>query len=498
VVGRLVVIALSEASPLLIESFCEAGKMPRLKGLKERGVTGRTRYGAPSLLTPQMWATVLTGRTAGSHGIFDYWQRSADGGFREMHGGDIRGPRLVDELHRRGIPAGFVNLPMTFPPPEGYGFTISGQDAPGAHSSMAYPRELYRALTAKFGRYHHKDTFPGFEPKTKYANTVTNEVYRQAELFRWIGENTDWKFLALYSSGTAFAQHYFWSDMADVQSPLKFTVENTYRAADYLIGQVVDLLDEDDQLVVMSECGAGPITGGVRLNSWLEAQGFLARFRATPSRWARLLNGLRSTVPRYLPKSAFRFINRRTLKSFVQASIARDGIDWSRTSAFHRGKGEGNIYINGRGDRGGIVADEDYDAVRDSIAAGLRELCDPSTGKRAVRAVHRREDIYSGDHVSEAPDLIVEWADFAYMPCEGIDVETEVFAPRTREYMTWPTSGSHRREGFFLAHGKGIRSGSLPAPIDLADLAPTWLEMLGEAQPQTMEGRSRFAEITEV
>jgi len=493
---RLVVIALSEASPRLVDEFCARGVMPRLAALRARGKNGRTRYGAPCLLTPQMWATILTGRGAGDHGIFDYWQRGRDGRFREMRGSGIQGPALWNALGERGIASGFVNVPMTYPPPRSKGFAIAGQDAPGDHPSIAFPDDLHGQIVREFGRYHHKDIFPGRQGKEAYAGTVPTEVRRQADLFAWLARRPDWRFLMLFSHGTAFAQHYFWDDMTRRAGPAASVVERTFAASDELIGRVADVLRPTDTLFVMSECGAGPIASGVRLNTWLHQQGLLARRRRGASGAARVFNLVRTLAPRYLPRRAFHFANRLPLKSAIQASITLDGIDWPRTTAFHRGKGEGNIYINLAGrEPHGVVPQARYDIVRDDIIARLGELRDPNTGERVARAVHRREDIFAGEQLAAAPDLCVEWLDFKYMPAEDLSSVDEIFGPRIREYMSWPTTGSHRPEGFFLATGPRIAAGELDAPIDLMDLAPTWLGMLGAGAPAGMQGRSAFARL---
>jgi predicted AlkP superfamily phosphohydrolase/phosphomutase len=65
-----------------------------------------------------------------------------------------------------------------------------------------------------------------------------------------------------------------------------------------------------------------------------------------------------------------------------------------------------------------------------------------------------------------------------------------MFGPRMREYMSWPTTGSHRPEGFFLAIGEGVGTGALETPVDLLDLAPTWLDILGVPKSEAMVGRS--------
>lgn len=494
--GRLVVIALSEAAPELLDAFCADGTMPNLQALRDHGLVGRTRYGVPYLLTPQMWATILTGRHAGSHGVFDYWQRTSDGSFKEMRGDAIQGRCLWDELADQDIACGFVNVPMTWPAPRTKGFAISGQDAPGDHASMMFPDSLRGEMVRRFGRYHHKEIFPGRHNKAEYGRTIPREVAHQAQLFHWLVCRPDWRFLMLYSSGTAFAQHYFWDDMTAGNRATADVIKQTFAASDRLIGLVADLLHDDDTLVVMSECGAGPIAKGVRLNAWLRQHGYLATRRARVGPLARALALARTYGPRYLPKRSFHFINQSWFKSWLQAKVATDGFDWSRTRAFHRGKGEGNIYINLQGrDPLGVVSESEYEPVRSAIIAGLIDLRDPATGARVVRAVHRREELFCGSQLAAAPDLVVEWDDFRYMPSEQLDDSTDIFGPRIREYMDWPTSGSHRAEGFLLMHGKQVRAGTLDSPIALIDLAPTWIAMLGGTVPVTMQGRSALDEF---
>jgi predicted AlkP superfamily phosphohydrolase/phosphomutase len=301
----------------------------------------------------------------------------------------------------------------------------------------------------------------------------------------------------LYSSGTAFAQHYYWSDMESGDKEICAVAARTFAASDRLIGRIARTLDDDDDLVVMSECGAGPLAGGVDLNLWLEQNGLLARSSGDASALARLLTAGRAAAPKVLPRSAFHLANRLPIKAWVQGRIATDGLDWTRTRAFHRGKGEGNIYVNLKGrDLHGVVEPADYEAVREEIIGKLIELVDPATGARAVAGVHRREELFVGPHLERAPDLVVEWAGFKYMPAEARGAGHGVFGPRVREYMTWPTTGSHRREGFLMIRRKGAAPGVLEEPADLRDLAPTWLEMLGAPAPAAMEGRSILSRLS--
>jgi len=52
-------------------------------------------------------------------------------------------------------------------------------------------------------------------------------------------------------------------------------------------------------------------------------------------------------------------------------------------------------------------------------------------------------------------------------------------------------SGNHRMEGFLIAAGKDIKSGTIKA-ARLIDLAPTILTLLEQPVPPEMEGRALF------
>ena len=118
----------------------------------------------------------------------------------------------------------------------------------------------------------------------------------------------------------------------------------------------------------------------------------------------------------------------------------------------------------------------------------LLQLKDPETGEPVGDAVHQGEALYQGPHRERAPDLVVEWADYAYMPTESATSGDEVFVPRMREYMTWATTGSHRPEGVFIAAGPGIEKGTLSKSVRLLDLAPTWLAAMGAEPPSSFQG----------
>ena len=74
-------------------------------------------------------------------------------------------------------------------------------------------------------------------------------------------------------------------------------------------------------------------------------------------------------------------------------------VDWPRTRAYCLPTDlEGHIRINlrGREPQGSVAPGPEYQRVCDELAAALEALTQPETGRRAVRAVLRTDDLYPG------------------------------------------------------------------------------------------------------
>ncbi|MGB7931646.1 MAG: alkaline phosphatase family protein [Gammaproteobacteria bacterium] len=179
--SRMLVISLGEATLDLILPWVEAGYLPTFRRFMEEGVYGSLRSTLPCI-TPQMWGGIFTGTPAGRHGALDFWQRGTDGKFREINGSALRQKPLWKMLGDGGLSSGIVNMPFTYPPQAIHGYMIAGEDAPGAHRSIAAPPGLYDEITARFGRYRLMDIFPGGRQKSDYLTLPEEEVRKQTEV----------------------------------------------------------------------------------------------------------------------------------------------------------------------------------------------------------------------------------------------------------------------------------------------------------------------------
>ncbi len=497
--SRVLTIVLAEATFDLLKPWAEAGKLPVLAGLMARGTSGTLRSQVP-IVTPQICGTLVTGRSPGHHGLMDFWQRGADGVFRETHGSMLRTPTIWQLLGERGLSSAVLNLPFTYPPPKLNGFMIAGEDAPGAHPSIAYPPGLLADLTARFGRYRLKDTFPGGRQKSDYLALIEDDVRAQTDVFAHLLATRGWHFGLVFFSHAAICQHYFWEDMASVDpaNPYSGLVESAYRALDTAVWRLIQAAGEDTNVLVISDCGAGPLYSGVNLNTLLAREGFLHHHERPAGRSTRGVTFAervrRSALARLRKTSLYFRANHhlQPLKAWMQETRDGSGIDWSRTRAHARGQW-GHIYINLKGrDPHGIVEPTEYDKVCAQIATRLVATVDRKRGRPAIRKVWRRDELYSGPAVALAPDLIVDWEDAAYMPNDRDRGEPEVFAPRFRQYMSWPTSGSHRLDGVLIAAGPDIERGMHVQGARIIDIMPTWLTLLGQPIPRELEGNAIY------
>jgi predicted AlkP superfamily phosphohydrolase/phosphomutase len=491
----ILVFVLSEASPVLTQRWIDEGKLPFLARMAQCGSAGKLQANLP-YNTVQAFADIFTGRRAQQHGAFDYVQRDSQGQLREVDRKSIACSTLWDILDRNQRTCGIVNLPLTWPPQPVHGYMISGQDSRVLDRRIASPPELYEQLTRKFGRYRLKDIFPGGRDKQDYLALFPQEIDWQFEILAELIATQSCDFFMTFVSATAMAQHYFWSDMEDTNedNPYSGTIESVYRRLDAQLARLSQIAGPRARMFVISECGAGPLKHGVDINAWLNAQGFLhyQDSGSDTSLRSRALSAAVRLAKRHLPAAAKSLIAERfpSLKATADTYMAVAGIDWSRTTAYSRGK-ESFIYLNLAGrEPDGIVPAEQYSTAVARIAARLDELLDPETGEAVVSRVFTRDELYPGCMHPGAPDLVIDWKNGGYMPTEANRRSDQVFGQRWRAGMRWPTTGSHRPEGIFFAQGPGIEAGHRVQSANTLDLLPTWLRMLDVPAAEDLPGRA--------
>ncbi|HEX2294756.1 MAG TPA: alkaline phosphatase family protein, partial [Actinomycetota bacterium] len=128
---RAAVIGLDGAAWHLLDPMIEAGAMPRLAALRERGAWGTLTSTVPTY-TPPAWTSAATGVNPGRHGIYGFIAGNAQSDRQELvHSGMIKAPTIWEVANEQGARAGVYNLPLTYPPRSLDGWMVSGMMTPG-------------------------------------------------------------------------------------------------------------------------------------------------------------------------------------------------------------------------------------------------------------------------------------------------------------------------------------------------------------------------------
>jgi predicted AlkP superfamily phosphohydrolase/phosphomutase len=165
-------------------------------------------------------------------------------------------------------------------------------------------------------------------------------------------------------------------------------------------------------------------------------------------------------------------------------------VDWPNTKVVFGPTLGMNINLQGR-DQAGVVTPAEYETLRHWLIHELKEMRDPTTNLPIFSRVCRREEVYQGDALDLAPDVVIEMAEYETdgrhwgYGIAPIFTEWRLFPPPSRRL-----TGEHSPEGIFLAAGPHIQPGRY-AGLHIADVAPTVMYDMGLAVPKAMAGTVR-------
>ncbi len=224
-----------------------------------------------------------------------------------------------------------------------------------------------------------------------------------------------------------------------------------YERMDAAVGRAISVCRPQDTLLICSDHGFTTFRRHFNLNSWLRNEGYLA---------------LEASV------------KGKPIEYF-------EGADWTGTKAY--GLGLTGLYLNRAGrEPHGTVAARDIDTVAASLVERLMAYRDPLTGGRVIASVKRREELYRGDYVALAPDLVVEYAPPYRASWSTVlgGVTDDVVGDNCAAWSGDHVVAADAVPGVLLTnlpvHGGGVR---------LPDVVPSLLARRGMKVPSAMTGR---------
>lgn len=499
---RVFAVGLDGATLDLIQPWAKEGKLPNLARIMNEGASGLLTSTIPPVTGPA-WVSFGTGKNPGKHGIGDFMQREARGYQRiPVDSTRVRGDPFWITAGKYGKRVGVINVPVTFPPYEVNGFLISGLLTPRNSETFTYPEHLAQELRDAVGGYRvNLDHFYVKGMADRFLEDLRMLVDARTRAAQYLMGKYEWDFFMVHYIATDWVQHFLWHCM-DSSHPRFDEAEaedygdsilEIYQRVDGALGRLIEGLDEDVVLLVMSDHGFGPFHKYVYLNNWLLRQelmqlkkGLLTRikyfaFRAglTPSAVYRALAKAR------LANLAFRASKKQRYDLLSAFFLSSQDIDWRRTKAYSFGN-VGQVFINlkGREPQGIVEPGQEYEELKERIIAMLAEIKDPETGQQVMERIYRREEIYDGDQVTWLADILILPRNLEYM-ATGLSefVSNRIIAT------SFAYSGIHRMDGILMLRGDGVKPRHQVQDAKIIDMAPTILHLLGVPVSPDMDGR---------
>ncbi len=479
--SRCLLIGLDGGTFSILDHLIDEGVMPFLRQFMTSGTRAELRSVIPPL-TPPAWTSIMTGRSPGDHGVFDFFTSECPDSryVRITNSSDVRCETIWSMVSRQGLSATALNFPVMAPPRPISGCVIPGWVLWRFLRRYCYPPGLYDRLR-NLPAFNVKELAMNLDLEQKALDGCTQEEQEEwvrfhlrrerqwFEILAYLIRNEPHDLTAIVFDGVDKLQHLFWrlldpSCLSGRRSPGEEKVRQLcldyFRHLDGFIAEAVALAGDDVNVFIVSDHGFGPSIEIFYINSWLEQHGYL--------KWAKNDRGSRDDAD--------------TLGLGLIGWMDKL-IDWSGTSAYARTPSSNGIHICVAGRRGeGGIASEEYHGFRQRLMDALRRFTDPKTGEPIVTEVWTREEAFPGNYTHLAPDLTLRLRDGGFVSTVKSDV---LLSPRAE------TAGAHRPEGIFLARGPAVASGALLPPISVLDVTPTLLYSLGLPVPEDLEGRVR-------
>lgn len=343
----------------------ERGVMPNLKALLSEGTLRRMDTVMPEV-SSVAWTTFMTGVNPGRHGIFGFMELKPGYEMYFPNFSHMKARTLWDRLGESGRSSVVINVPSTYPARPLKGAMTAGFVALDLKKAT-YPDSVYQYLSG-MGYRIDVDTVKARQNVDFLVDDLKLTLARRREAILHFMDNEPWDLFLGVVTETDRLHHYLWDAYADPSHRLHGFFFDYYREIDSLVGEFADRLKDRHPgvpLLIMSDHGFGALEWQVNINFWLKENGYLKLSKEPAQSWEDIGPGTRAFA-----------------------------LDPSR------------VYINLKGKyKRGEVGPEEYGQLCDELARGLMSI--EVDGRKVLKAVYKKDEIYSGPCMENAPDLVL-------------------------------------------------------------------------------------------
>jgi len=232
---------------------------------------------------------------------------------------------------------------------------------------------------------------------------------------------------------------------------------------DKKFGEILEILDDDTIVIVVSDHGMVRQNGKINVNDFLIKEGYLV------------------PTDEFLDKAKEKYNSEKVYSKFKTTDI-----DWTKTLAYEVGAYQARIYLNSKKrSPQGIINDEDYEKIRNEIAEKLASITDDK-GNKINNKIYKPEDVYHAGYSDESPDFYVFFDDLKWgVNNDGIG--------SNKVHLVGDEAGNdnagHHPIGSLIISGGNIKNSTTQELVSIYDIAPTILKLLGLDLPLDLRGK---------
>lgn len=359
--NKVVIIGIDGVPFSIMETLSDNGIMENFASLKDKGTFTSMCSSIPEISNVS-WSSIITGKNPGEHGVY---------GFTELIPGtyslmfpDFRAlkslPFWRDNNKKRYV---VINVPSTYPAGEINGVLVSGFVSPDLDKAV-YPRSLLQELQ-KMDYRIDVDSEKAHKSYRLFLDELFNVLETRRKAYRYFWNNYKWDVFFFVITGSDRLEHFLWDAYEDESNEYHERFLDYFRKIDEIIGEIAEKVSEDDQLILLSDHGMERIKENVNLNAYLSKTDFLKAGNDPQLRYRNIEKGSKA--------------------------FALD---------------PGRIYLNKEGKYpNGTVMKKEEEEIIEELISSLKNL--ERDGKHVFNKIYRKEEIYYGKYLVNAPDLVL-------------------------------------------------------------------------------------------
>jgi predicted AlkP superfamily phosphohydrolase/phosphomutase len=391
---RTVIVGLDGVPFGMLKEFAETGIIPNTAELISQAIFKKMQSSIPEV-SSVAWSSMITGQNPGGHGIFGFMDLHPDSyRMKFPNFSDLKAPPFWDLWQGKSV---IINVPSTYPVREMNGVLISGFVSIDFEKSI-HPKTLISPLKDMDYRLD-VDSQKAHSDMDAFLKDLDTSLEARIEAYRYLWETQDWQTFMLVFTATDRLMHFLWDAYEDKDHKYHNLFLEHFRKIDRAIGEINARLNDDDLLIMHSDHGFERLDKDIYISYLLAEEGFLQ----------------------------FKQDQDITLNNICYGTKAF-ALDPARIHLNFKGK-----YPCGSVD----VADaEDILRQLENLFHSLKV-----DGRKVIRDVYRKEQIYSGRCLENAPDLIL-------VGTEGFNLKASVKADKLADKAIF--TGKHTQDTAFL------------------------------------------------